>query len=387
MHTASARSLRPVRDLTPLLALALAALASVAALPARAQTVITLPDSLYTPGDTITWVKKINTFCEGPVWEASTGSVYFTRQQLGAQIWPIIRVKPGVDTGTVWVANPGEANGLDLDPQGRLVAAQRGRLTRYNPDGSVDSVLFTSPNNGVTVGLINDLSIGANGAIYFTTNASQIYYLSPDRLVTLAYSGAASANGIEWVMEDSAVYVNEQRQVKRYKVNPNGTLTNPTTFITVAPGTGGTYADGGTIDAHGNRYIANFTLGEIKIFNARGDSIGRIVPRVVTSGFEGFSGAMGNVSNIIFGGPDLKTMYFTGDGGLFALRMKIPGWTRQGYSTSLRTTRLPVKFGMAPQALDAARDVRGRLISAPSESRVQDAVTPVFHTPSSSTTN
>jgi sugar lactone lactonase YvrE len=377
MSAKSPRSFSPTVSLRKIIAMGVLAGAGFAS----AQTVMQLPDSLYNAGDTIAWVKKIPTFCEGPVWDAATGSVYFTRQQLQSTTWPIIRVKPGVDTGVVWVASPGEANGLDLDPQGRLVAAQRGRLTRYKADGSVDSVLFTSPNNGVTVGLINDLSIGGNGAIYFTTNGSQIYYLSPDRLVTLAYSGAASANGIEWVMEDSAVYVNEQRQVKRYKVNPNGTLTNPTTFITVAPGTGGTYADGGTIDAHGNRYIANFTLGEIKIFNARGDSIGRIVPRVVTSNFEGFSGGMGNVSNIIFGGPDLKTMYFTGDGGLYALRMKIPGWVRQGYTTSLRTTRLPVKFNAVPQSLDAARDVRGRLISAPAQARAQEASTPVFHAP------
>jgi sugar lactone lactonase YvrE len=293
------------------------------------------------------------------VWEPATGYVYFTRQQLGSQTWPIIRVKPGVDTGVVWVANPGEANGLDLDAQGRLVAAQRGRLTRYKADGTVDSVLFTSPNNGVTVGLINDLSIGGNGAIYFTTNSTQIYYLSPDRLVTLAYSSASMANGIEWVTEDSAVYVNESRQVKRYKVNPNGTLTNPTTFITVAAGNGGTYADGGTIDAHGNRYIANFTQGEIKIFNANGDSIGRIVPRVVTSGFEGFTGAQGNASNIVFGGPDLKTMYFTGDGGLYSLCMKIPGRVRPGFSTALRAALFSKRVAPASKEF---RDLRGRLL-------------------------
>jgi sugar lactone lactonase YvrE len=341
----------------------------VAALPANAQTIIQLPDSLYNPGDTISWVKKIPTFNEGPVWDAATGYVYFTRQQLASTTWPIIRVKPGVDTGVVWVASPGEANGLDLDPQGRLIAAQRGKFTRYKADGTVDSVLFTSPNNGVTVGLINDLSIGGNGAIYFTTNSTQIYYLSPERLVTLAYSSASMANGIEWVTEDSAVYVNESRQVKRYKVNANGTLSNPTTFATVLAGSGGTYADGGTIDSHGNRYIAGFQNGEIRVFNSKGDSIGRIVPRVVTSNFEGFSGAQGNVSNIVFGGADLKTLYFTGDGGLFSMPLKIPGRIRPGYpggptgirfnEVSGKTSRLPMKLleGHAP------RDLRGRLLS------------------------
>jgi sugar lactone lactonase YvrE len=333
---------------------------------------IQLPDSLYNAGDTITWVKKVAGFNEGPVWEPSTGYVYFTRQTLGSSQWPIYRIKPGVDTGMIWVASPGKANGLDLDPQGRLIAAQSGRLTRYKQDGTVDSVLVTSPSNNVTFGDANDLAIGAGGDIFFTTYSSTIYYLSPSRQLVLAYSGASNANGIEWIEEDSAIYVNELRLVKRYKVNANGTVSNPQTFITVyaGSGTGGTYADGGTIDAHGNRYIAAQQIGEIRIFNAKGDSIGRIVPKSVVSPYEtgGFSGGLGNVSNIIFGGADLKTMYFVGDGGLYSIPMKIPGRIRPGFPggpTSLRfhsvsgkVSRLPTKLmGQLEQ-----RDVRGRMV-------------------------
>jgi sugar lactone lactonase YvrE len=338
---------------------------------ASAQT-IQLPDSLYNPGDTISWVKKVAGFNEGPVWDAATGYVYFTRQTLGSSTWPIYRIKPGADTGVIWVANPGKANGLDIDPQGRLVAAQSGRLTRYNQDGTVDSVLVTSPNNSVTFGDANDLAIGAGGDIYFTTYSSTIYYLSKTRQLVLAYSGASSANGVEWIEEDSALYVDELRLVKRYKVNANGTLSNPQTFITVyaGSGSGGTYADGCAMDSHGNRYIAAQEIGEIRIFNAKGDSIGRIVPKSVVSPYEtgGFSGGKGNVSNMIFGGPDLKTLYFVGDGGLFSIPMKISGRIRMGYPggpTSLsfhpvsgRTSRLPTKLLEQMEQ----RDLRGRML-------------------------
>lgn len=365
MSAKSPRSQSPklsVRKSVTMGALGAAGMLAATTAPAQAQTVIQLPDSLYTAGDTITWVKRIPTFCEGPAWDPATGYVYFTRQQLGATTWPIIRVKPGVDTGVVFVASPGEANGLDFDPQGRLVAAQRGRLTRYNNDGSVDSVLFTSPNNGVTVGLVNDLSIGSNGAIYMTTNASQIYYLSPDRKVTLAYNGAASANGIDWVEEDSVVYVNEQRQVKRYKVNPDGTLSNPVTAVTVLSGSGGTYADGGAIDAHGNFYVAGFQDGILRVFNAQGDSIGRIVPRLSN---DGFSGGMGNVSNVTFGGPDMKTLFFTGDGGLYSIPVKIPGRVRPGFPGGITGIHaLPPKMRAMVRSLQGtdARDLRGRMV-------------------------
>jgi sugar lactone lactonase YvrE len=327
---------------------------------ASAQT-IQLPDSLYNPGDTISWVKKVAGFNEGPMWDAATGYVYFTRQTLGSSTWPIYRVKPGVDTGTIWVANPGKANGLDIDPQGRLVAAQSGRLTRYKQDGTVDSVLVTSPNNSVTFGDANDLAIGSTGAIFFTTYNTNIYYLSPARQLVLAYSNGNLTNGIEWIEEDSAVYVNESRQVKKYRVNANGTLSNPTTFITVLAGSGGTYADGGTIDSHGNRYIAAQEIGEIRVFNAKGDSIGRIVPKSLASNWEtgGFSGGKGNVSNMIFGGADMKTLYFVGDGGLFSIPLKIPGRVRPGFSTAIRHALFSRKFAPAQAEF---RDLRGRML-------------------------
>jgi gluconolactonase len=341
-----------------------AAAAIVAAPALRAQSILQLPDSLYTPGDTISWVKKVSGFNEGPVWEPSTGSLYFTRQTLGSSVWPIYRVKPGVDTGAIWVTNPGKANGLDFDPQGRLVAAQSGRLTRYKADGTEDSVLITSGSNSVTFGDANDLAIGKGGDIYFTTYSNSIYYLSKTRQLSVVYSSASMANGIEWNEADSAVYVNESRVVKKYRVNANGSLTNPQTFITVLAGSGGTYADGGTVDSHGNFYVASQQIGEIRIFNAKGDSIGRIVPKLVTTALEsgGFSGALGNVSNMIFGGPDLKTLYFVGDGGLYSIPMKIPGKSRYGTSTALRLPGKASAGTLKQESGAKPRDVRGRLV-------------------------
>jgi sugar lactone lactonase YvrE len=340
----------------------MAALAAFSAAPA--QTLVQLPDSLHAPADTILWVKKVQQFCEGPAWDAATGSVYFTRQISNAANWPIFRVRPGVDTGAEFISAAYQANGLEMDPQNRLVAAQNARLTRYKNDGSVDSTLIQSGANGVTFGQANDLSIGGNGGIYFTTNSTSIYYLSPARQLSVAYANATSANGVEWVEEDSAVYVNESRLVKRYKVGANGALSNPTTFITVASGSGGTYADGGTIDAHGNRYVANFQLGELRVFNARGDSIGRIVMRVATgTNFDAFTGNMGNVSNAAFGGPDLKTLYFTGDGGLYSIRLKIPGRVRPNGPIALRAPRAHGPMSLENPGALQNRDVRGRRLA------------------------
>ncbi len=335
--------------------------------PAQAQSVIQLPDSLFQAGDTITWWKRIPTFCEGPAWDAATQSVFFTRQYGNQQAnWPIYRIRPGHDTGDVFIATAAQANGLAFDAQGLLVAAQNGKLTRYKVDGSVDSVLVTSGTNGVSFNQANDLSIGKNGAIYFTDLGNRVFHLSATGQLSVAYTGATSANGINWVEADSVVYVNESRQVKRYTVNPDGSLSDPQVFITVAAGTGGTYADGSTIDAHGNHYVANFQQGEIRVYNANGDSIGRVVPQLATGSFNALPGAMGNVSNVIFGGPDLKTLYFTGDGGLYSFRMKVPGAERFP-TTSIRASRPSSRSLAAPAAsapASRARDLRGRLLPA-----------------------
>ncbi len=333
---------------------------------------IQLPDSLFAAGDTITWWKRIPTFCEGPAWDSTTQSVFFTRQYGNGQAnWPIYRIRPGQDTGDVFIATAAQANGLAFDRQGRLVAAQNGKLTRYKADGSVDSVLVTSGTNGVTFNQANDLSIGSNGAIYFTDLGNRVFHLNAAGELSVAYTGATSANGINWVESDSVVYVNESRQVKRYTVKPDGSLADPQVFITVATGTGGTYADGSTIDAHGNHYVANFQQGEIRIYNANGDSIGRVVPQLATGSYNALPGAMGNVSNVIFGGPDLKTLYFTGDGGLYSLRMKIPG--RKPFAdadpTAIHAIRAarPASHRHTPEATGPARDLRGRLLPAAGE--------------------
>lgn len=46
-------------------------------------------------------------------------------------------------------------------------------------------------------------------------------------------------------------------------------------------------------------------------------------------------GQNGNASNVVFGGPDRKTLYITGDGGLYKVPMKVAGRTRPG-TTAIR---------------------------------------------------
>jgi len=70
---------------------------------------------------------------------------------------------------------------------------------------------------------------------------------------------------------------------------------------------------------------------------------------------------------MVFGGADLKTLYFTGDGGLYSIRLKIPGRVRPGV-TALRAASLASK---RPALDPTPRDARGRMLSAGAASKTE----------------
>jgi gluconolactonase len=331
------------------------ALALLSAIPAQSQVkdTISLPDSIWA-GDSVTWVRKVPYYCEGPAYERQTGYVYFT-QQIGNSTpnWPVWRVLPGQDTGIVWY-NTYQNNGLEFDSLGQLIAAQNGRLSRLTssnnwPTAKVagsggppdTTTILVSGNNGVTFNQANDLSIHSDGSIFFTALGSAVYYRSPAGvLYTATNSGAtiSGANGIERLpWEPNAVYVNASSSnvVYRYNIGNNGSLSGRTSFITSIPS-----PDGGTYDSAGNRYVASYGNGEIRVYNSAGSYLGRIALRKQSGIYDsvtssGRVGRAGNADNAIFGGIDMKTLYMTGDGGLFSIRLKIPGKTKEIDPTSI----------------------------------------------------
>jgi sugar lactone lactonase YvrE len=356
------------------------ALAILTAIPAAAQVdSISLPDSIW-GGDSVVWVRKVPYYCEGPAYDYVAGHVYFT-QQIGNSTpnWPVWRIRPGYDTGSVWY-NTYQNNGLEFDSLGQLIAAQNGRLSRLSrpspmpvaksaaDEGPPDTAtILLSGNNGVTFGQANDLTIHSDGSIFFTTLGSAVYYRSPQGvLYTATNSGAtvSGANGIERIPGDSALYVNatSSNAVYRYVIGANGSLSNRTTLIS-----GVTQPDGGTYDSHGNRYVASYGNGEIRVYNNAGAYLGRIALRRQSGIYDSVTssnrvGKAGNADNAVFGGYDMKTLYMTGDGGLFSIRLKIPGVNKQKFSSAIRTSRPSGSKAATAPSLSEPRDVRGRVL-------------------------
>jgi gluconolactonase len=287
-----------------------------------------LPDSIMAPGTKITWVKKMAAYCEGPCM-APDGALYFTEQKSrSTQEWPIWKIHPEdpTDTGAVFVRNSSQANGMNFDAQGRLVAAQNGKVSRFDAAGT--ATVLAATGKGANFGLANDLSIASDGSFYFTDLNTSIFHVDIAGKLTEAYTSAQGANGVELVEEKGLVYINEgfSNQIRRYHVNADGSLGNPETFFNQ------TGPDGLTLDAHGNFYVASYTLGTINVFNAAGQKLGMITMTAKGS-YDTFPGTEANTSNCAFGGPENKTLYISGDGGIYSIRLKIPGRRQPGYPT------------------------------------------------------
>lgn len=295
-----------------------------------------LPDSLMAPGTKVVWVKKMAAYCEGPAVDPS-GILYFTEQRSSAtQEWPIWKINPSdpADTGTVFLRNSSQANGMNFDRQGRLVAAQYHKLTRFetagaSPGAAAGTVLATS-GNGAAFDKANDMSIASNGAIYFTDLGSDIFLIDSTGKLKVAYASAQGANGIELIEEQSLVYVNEgySNQVMRYHIAADGSLYGPELFVKKNG------VDGLTLDEHGNFYIASYTEGVITVYNAAGAKLGAITMTAAGS-YDTFPGTEANTSNCAFGGPDNKTLFLTGDGGVYSVRLKVAGRKAPGFQTGI----------------------------------------------------
>jgi sugar lactone lactonase YvrE len=264
--------------------------------------------------------KSILGYSEGPAVD-SLGNLFFTEFDPAVNLKSTIWKVPPTGTATVFYTSTEGSNGLEFDPQGRLVAAQDGAIRRFNADGSRTALAISG--NGVDLKRTNDLSIANSGAMYFTNHATgnNVFYLGTDGKVK-TFTGFDVPNGVEWIEERKTVFVTfaiTNGKVMKYIAKDDGTLIGGIEFASVPE------PDGLTADEQGNLYVASYHDGAIMVFDSTGKSLGKIV---VKSANTSDLNQSGNTSNCVFGGPGLKTLYITGDGGAYKVELKVPGRKR-----------------------------------------------------------
>src|SRR5947207_2508159 len=139
------------------------------------------------------------------------------------------------------------SNGLALDRQGRLIIATwAGRsIDRIEKNGK--RTVLADRYQGKRFGGTNDVIVKKDGAIYFTDGFGGLrlrekdprkeldfngVYMLKDGKVSLVINDIPNTNGLAFSPDEKYLYANGSRDkfVKRYEVQPNGTLTNGMRF-------------------------------------------------------------------------------------------------------------------------------------------------------------
>jgi gluconolactonase len=294
---------------------------------------------------------------EGPTVDRD-GNVYFTFGGItGGRIlkWieePRRETQPGLlePPGRVEVFRGYGASGLIFDAAGRLLACERG------PNGDRPGVTRTDINSGRVEWLAdryqgkrfsgpNDLTLDGKGRVYFTdrpamkpapdqTGINAVYRIDPDGTLAqiLKEPEIERPNGIVISPDDKILYLIEAhiakggaKLIRAYDLKADGSVANMRVFYSFAPGRSG---DGMTVDTQGNLYVAaglNMPRGTSETLDTKA-GIYVISPAGKLLRFIPIPEDL--LTNVAFGGPDMKTLYVTAGKTLFRVRVDVRGTGR-----------------------------------------------------------
>jgi gluconolactonase len=189
--------------------------------------------------------------------------------------------------------------GVGITADGRVIGVERTCTdpALYMPDcPEATSITQLTPERKVladkigTAGLgrINDLAVGRNGNIYFTTatQSGNLMRLSPAGEVTAVGQGI-NTNGVTLSPDEKVLYVTNGNSIVAFDLAADGAASNQREFAKLPQGSGG---DGITVDAEGRLYVTDVQGATgVHVFDKAGKALGVIpTPRQpITTAFSG----------------------------------------------------------------------------------------------------
>jgi len=293
-------------------------------------------------------------FTEGPA-QGPDGCIYFS--DIGNSI---MKYDPAAGTTSTYRRPSGGSNGLEFDPQGRLLAAEgagrRGnrRVSITDRDGTVRTL--ADRWHGKRLNGPNDLTVDPKGRVYFTdprhdgsgaraganyvpaagskegrantdprpvTNGAweidteSVYRVELDGTVTQIVVDVEKPNGILLSPDMTTLYVADtsrtgKRQLLAFPVRDDGSLGPKKVLVDFAPDRG---IDGMCIDTKGRIFAAagRGATGGIHVISPVGERLA-------------FLSVPENVTNCTFGGSDGRTLYVTAGRSLYRIRTAVDGF-------------------------------------------------------------
>ncbi len=302
------------------------------------------------------------TWTEGPLWLPSGDLFFADTVSNSIREWsPATGVRvvlqPSGYRGTAPFGGrePG-SNGMALDVLGRLTIAGHGGRNVWRveqtpagvPDLKNAPTLLADTYQGKPLNSPNDLVYRSDGSLYFTDppyglptqgdddpgkllRVNGVYRLpgavkqkphtapQPNRL-QLVLSDLPRPNGLAFSPDEHYLYVDnsEPRMLwMRYRVAPDGSLSDAKLFFDAGPYTHHGAPDGMKVDRRGNLYSAG--PGGVWIFSPAGVHLATIaVPEPV--------------GNVAWGGPDRQTLYVAASTAIYRIRLMEPGAIVPGLS-------------------------------------------------------
>ena len=290
-------------------------------------------DAIVSPGTPMETVRDGFGFINGIIWVRESGGGHLLISDIPANV--VYRWTPDGKMSSLlekpdWTRTPGRpanprfgANGITIDPQGRIVyAAEADRaIVRQEKDGK--RTVLAERYEGKRLNSPNDLVFRSDGALYFTDPSGGNRFADWDLKKELPYQGVfllkddklqlvvrdlERPNGIVLSPDEKFLYVNDstKRTIVRYDVQPDGSVANGTLFADMSAGTGAGNPDGMKFDARGNLYSVG--PGGIWVFSPEGRHLGTIVPPEFAPG-------------ITFGDADGRTLYMAASSKLARIRL------------------------------------------------------------------
>jgi len=268
-------------------------------------------------------------FTEGPLWHPD-GFYYFVDIRRSN----LHRLTPGKEPELVR-ANTGEGNGTTFDLQGRLVICEGGnrRVTRWSAGGQ--SEILMDCFEGKRLNRPNDVVCKSDGSIYFTDPglrvplaerelpSAGVYRIAPDGTTTLV-ADCEYPNGLAFSPDERVLYVANTRwtqYIHAVELDASGNVVRRRIFADMSSDETDGVPDGMKVDVEGRIYCTG--PGGTWVFAPDGTRLGIIrTPEVP--------------ANLAFGGPDLRTLFFTARTSVYTLRVKTPGQPHPWYRLRLR---------------------------------------------------
>jgi len=237
-------------------------------------------------------------FTEGPVW-CGTHLLFSDIPNNRIVRWRNLPEGPELTTYAT-----GMSNGLTLDRQGRVLAAEHygRRVTRVAADGT--RTVLAEQFQGKRLNSPNDIVVKSDGSVYFTDPpygvqpgtpgvsrpagwwkapipgkelaCNGVYRIAPDGILHLVADDCALPNGLAFSPDESVLYVADSahKHIRVFDVRPDGTLTNSRILLDMASEEAGV-PDGLKVDLQGNIFCTG--PGGVWVCRPDGELLGRVI--------------------------------------------------------------------------------------------------------------